>query len=137
MTPTQNQIELAAAAIANARGGRRGIPEITNILEMLPDNLVVEVMQDAEAALKAAFSSPHVCPECGAEPLRLHKPGCLRSVLGDAAETIAAVADRINDACNGEGEIAGSATVDPLMRVHGELLAALDGMGREAVKAGA
>lgn len=42
MKPTQEQIELAAAAIANARGGRRGMPPISNVLDM-----------DAEAALEA------------------------------------------------------------------------------------
>lgn len=57
MKPTQKQIEVAAAAIANARGGRRGLPEVTNILEMLPENLVREVMEDAEAALTAAAAA--------------------------------------------------------------------------------
>ena len=46
-------IELAAAAIANERGGRRGVPPITNVLELLPDNLREQVMQDAQAALEA------------------------------------------------------------------------------------
>ncbi|HEX7313326.1 MAG TPA: hypothetical protein VF297_05370 [Pyrinomonadaceae bacterium] len=48
----------------------------------------------------------------------------LRAAASSAAETILAVADLINDAVNEDGEIAGSSTVDPLMRVHGELLAA-------------
>jgi hypothetical protein len=45
--------EIAAAAIANERGGRRGMPPIKNVLELLPDNLREEVMQDAKAALEA------------------------------------------------------------------------------------
>lgn len=53
MKPTPEQIEQAAAAIANARGGRRGMPPISNVLEMLPANLVEEVTEDARAALEA------------------------------------------------------------------------------------
>lgn len=59
-TITSAMIEAAAAAIANARGGRRGVPEIVNILDMLPEKLRDEVPQDAEAALKAALA-----PEAG------------------------------------------------------------------------
>lgn len=54
---TPAMIEAAAAAIANARGGRRGVPEIVNILDMLPEKLRDEVLEDAEAALKAALAS--------------------------------------------------------------------------------
>lgn len=54
----QKEIEAAAAAIANARGGRRGAPAVSNILEMLKKisggKLYREVMEDAEAALEAA-----------------------------------------------------------------------------------
>src|ERR1700755_2428287 len=55
MKPTQEQIEIAAAAIANARGGRRGMPPISNVLVMLKGvspTLHAEVMEDAEAALE-------------------------------------------------------------------------------------
>jgi len=45
--------ELAAAAIANQRGGRRGMPPITNVLELLPNNLLEEVKEDAQAVLRA------------------------------------------------------------------------------------
>jgi hypothetical protein len=58
MKPTQEQIELAAAAIANRRGGRRGMPPVSNVLEMLrgaAPTLYAEVMEDAEAALTAVF----------------------------------------------------------------------------------
>jgi len=54
-TITREMIEAAASVIANARGGRRGVPEIVNILDMLPEKLVAEVMENAEAALKAAL----------------------------------------------------------------------------------
>jgi hypothetical protein len=54
----QEEIEAAAAAIANARGARRGVPAVANILEVLQGfaggKLYREVMQDAEAALEAA-----------------------------------------------------------------------------------
>jgi hypothetical protein len=40
-----------AAAIANARGGRRGVPQIRNIMEMLPPNLREDVMADADAVI--------------------------------------------------------------------------------------
>ena len=56
MKPTNELIEVAAAAIANARGGRRGMPPIENVLEMLAGaapTLHAEVMEDAEAALAA------------------------------------------------------------------------------------
>lgn len=50
----------AAAAIANARGGRRGAPPITNVLDVLSEKLRAEVIQDAEEALKAAGLLPAV-----------------------------------------------------------------------------
>lgn len=54
MKPTPEMIRAAAAAIANARGGRRGAPNVSNILDILPPKLHTEVMEDAEAALNAA-----------------------------------------------------------------------------------
>jgi hypothetical protein len=51
---THKEIRAAATAIANARGNRRGVPTITNILEALPKKLFDGVMEDAEAALNAA-----------------------------------------------------------------------------------
>jgi hypothetical protein len=56
-TTTHAMIEAAAAAIANARGSRRGVPAVSNILptlERLLPKLHAEVMEDAEAALRAA-----------------------------------------------------------------------------------
>ena len=54
----QAEIEAAAAAIANARGGRRGAPSISNVLDVLKKiqggKLYDEVMEDARAALEAA-----------------------------------------------------------------------------------
>ena len=56
--PTEAQITAAAAAIANARAGRRGAPPITNVLDMLKrlngGKLYDEVVEDAKAALDAA-----------------------------------------------------------------------------------
>lgn len=51
-----DMIQRAAAAIANARGMRRGAPAITNILAILPDKLKAEVLEDAEEALKAGLA---------------------------------------------------------------------------------
>lgn len=68
MKPTQEQIELAAAAIANMRGGRRGMPPISNVLEMLKGavpTLYAEVMEDAEAALDAVFANIEYNPDEG------------------------------------------------------------------------
>lgn len=45
--------EAIAAAIANARGGRRGAPPISNILALLPANLREEVLDDADAVIEA------------------------------------------------------------------------------------
>jgi hypothetical protein len=47
------RILAAAAAIANARGMRRGIPPIVNVLDALPSTLIDEVTEDARAALNA------------------------------------------------------------------------------------
>src|ERR1051326_2363947 len=41
----------AAAGIANERGGRRGMPPIANVLDLLPEKLREEVTDDAKAAL--------------------------------------------------------------------------------------
>jgi hypothetical protein len=58
MTDEMKRILLAAAAIANARGARRGMPAITNILDILPPKLREEVTEDAKAALEAAAKVP-------------------------------------------------------------------------------
>jgi hypothetical protein len=53
-------ILLAAAAIANARGGRRGAPVVSNVLDILPSHLREEVVEDATKALEAVadFKDP-------------------------------------------------------------------------------
>lgn len=53
-TPAYNMIQKAAAAVANARGMRRGVPAITNILDLLPEKLRGEVIEDATEALDQA-----------------------------------------------------------------------------------
>lgn len=67
MKPMPEQIEAAATAIANARGGRRGMPPISNVLELLPEKLRTEVLEDAEAALTAAFNAAAGRAEEGGE----------------------------------------------------------------------
>ena len=58
MTP----LETMAAAIANARGGRRGAPPITNVLDILKGikggKLYDEVMEDARAMVEALIAMP-------------------------------------------------------------------------------
>jgi hypothetical protein len=44
---------IIAAALANARGMRRGVPKIVNVLDLLPEDILAEVMDDAEAVLEA------------------------------------------------------------------------------------
>jgi GNAT superfamily N-acetyltransferase len=51
-------LNLVATAIANARGGRRGAPPVSNILDLLPSGLREEVCQDAEAVLSALAHDP-------------------------------------------------------------------------------
>lgn len=50
---TDEDVRVGAAAIANERGGRRGVPDIVNVLDLLPEKLRTEVMEDARAALNA------------------------------------------------------------------------------------
>jgi hypothetical protein len=50
-------IKAIAAALANARGARHGMPPVTNVLEALKSvgggKLIAEVTEDAESALSA------------------------------------------------------------------------------------
>lgn len=50
---TLDDVTTIAAAIANARGDRRGMPMITNILDVLPQKLRDEVIDDAQAVVRA------------------------------------------------------------------------------------
>lgn len=57
------KIEIVAGAIAKSRGNRRGLPDISNILDMLPKKLKKEVRADAEAvvlALQKDFEEDHL-----------------------------------------------------------------------------
>lgn len=51
-------VAAAAAAIANARAGRRGAPEIRNVLDILPQKLLDEVVDDARAVIEALAAIP-------------------------------------------------------------------------------
>lgn len=70
------KIEAAATAIANARGARRGMPPIVNILEMLKGmkdgKLYRELMEDARAALEAADLLPASVGGDGDDGRELH-----------------------------------------------------------------
>jgi hypothetical protein len=51
--PREERKRIIAAAIANARGMRRGVPPIINVLDILPPKLRDEVLDDAENVLLA------------------------------------------------------------------------------------
>lgn len=53
MSDNDKIITAGAAAIANTRGGRRGMPPITNILDVLPAKLRDEVTEDMKAVVEA------------------------------------------------------------------------------------
>ncbi|MDH2313092.1 hypothetical protein [Methylobacterium brachiatum] len=61
----------AAAAIANARAGRRGAPAIVNVLDVLPAELFDNVVEDARAALDAAAAATPDPSERPADPGKL------------------------------------------------------------------
>lgn len=50
----ERRTEAATAAILNARGMRRGMPPVANVLEMVPADILENATEDAAAALKAA-----------------------------------------------------------------------------------
>jgi hypothetical protein len=57
----QSLRDVIAAAIANARGMRRGAPSMANVLEILPPKLKNEVLDDADniiAALREWMDKP-------------------------------------------------------------------------------
>jgi len=55
--------EIIASAIANARGMRRGMPPVSNILDMLPEKLKDEVLHDAENIIKELQTADYVIVE--------------------------------------------------------------------------
>lgn len=80
------RLRAAAAAIANERGGRHGLPPIANVLDLLPQKLLDEVLEDARAALEAAgYERVHVALQESlklqshyAELLNMHDGGARR-----------------------------------------------------------
>lgn len=71
---TLDDARIIAAAIANARGNRRGMPTITNVLDVLPQKLRDEVMDDAMAVLRAVNAADVSMVEQAGEP-PLHRSG--------------------------------------------------------------
>jgi histone H3/H4 len=70
----QRRIDLAAAAIANSRAARRGVPPISNVLDVLSSTpalakLRAGVIEEAEAALEAI----HHQEICAALDLAYHQ----------------------------------------------------------------
>jgi hypothetical protein len=54
---------IIASAIANARGMRRGMPPISNVMSILPDNLKKEVLDDADNILRELKKAGFVITE--------------------------------------------------------------------------
>ncbi|MEP6963341.1 MAG: hypothetical protein ABI995_14765 [Acidobacteriota bacterium] len=46
-------IDAIASAMLNARGNRRGVPQIVNVLEMVPAHIRADAVDDADAILTA------------------------------------------------------------------------------------
>jgi hypothetical protein len=67
--------EQVAAALANCRGGRNGVPPVKNVLDMLRavkgGRLVDEVMEDSRAAIAVVRAYDH------AQIARLHPPATI------------------------------------------------------------
>lgn len=55
--------EIIAGAIANARGMRRGVPMISNVLDILPEKLKEEVFDDADSVVKALKENGFLLPK--------------------------------------------------------------------------
>ncbi len=55
--------EIIASAIANARGMRRGMPSVSNVLDILPEKLKNEVREDAENIIKELQTADYVIVE--------------------------------------------------------------------------
>lgn len=51
-------VAAAATAIANARSARRGAPAITNVLDLLPEAIFDDLIDDARAVVAALESLP-------------------------------------------------------------------------------
>lgn len=51
-------VAAAAAAMANARGARRGAPAITNVLDVLPEAIFDDLVDDARAVVAALAALP-------------------------------------------------------------------------------
>jgi hypothetical protein len=70
-----SRIERVAAAIANRRAGRRGSPEVTNVLDILKSfsggKLYLEVMDDARAAIEAMREPTDAMAFAGANALAM------------------------------------------------------------------
>jgi hypothetical protein len=45
-------VGIAAEAILNARGARRGVPAISNVAKFVPPHVLADAVEDAEAALE-------------------------------------------------------------------------------------
>jgi len=86
---TDEMIETAAAAIANARAGRRGAPPVSNVMELLDaafPKTASDCRDDARAVLRTIASErpeerTAKCSRCGAFDLRV------LNVTGGCCET--------------------------------------------------
>ena len=103
----------AAAAIANARAGRRGAPLVTNVLDLLSGDLLAEVVADARAVMTALAALPPQPRPAG--PLAAADAQALRLDLG--AELVAIVAwpaeGPVRVASSNSGNRSGAGELDP------------------------
>lgn len=96
---TEQDVTLAAAAIANARGNRRGAPDISNVLELIGPRLREEVMDDARAVLNAVESEHSSIAALKRENSRLtEETQFLQTERGKDAVRIAGLTRRAEEA---------------------------------------
>jgi hypothetical protein len=82
--PPLSAVRVAAAAIANARGARNGVPRIKNVLDALPPYMREPLLDDAAEALRAVgFASLLDCLKRGHVGVADTFAGVLRSVATD------------------------------------------------------
>lgn len=119
-----DRVRAAAAAIADARAGRRGAPPIDNVLDLLPDELLAEVVADARAALDAADAvirprADHLLRAADADWLRVATDAGTLLVLArdDRGRCCAALSLR-GSGSRAYGHAEGAAAVWEILRRH-------------------
>ena len=123
------EVATAAAAIANARAGRRGAPAVSNILDVLPEMILDDVVADARAVLAAlAELPPEPRPRGDDRPARLLADAAVLR-LSERAETVVILvrrtggfADGAVSAVGGESALLHHQPADGLLRTVAAVL---------------